>query len=310
MEENRNRNEKQVSQKADQSAENRPGMHQKKAALINDLSGLGRCSLSVQLPVLSVMQIECLLLPTCVLSNHTGYPSFYLRDLTEDLDLMMEEWKKQKVEIDAIVTGFLSSEKQIHHVLHFLDLFQKPDTLVVVDPVMGDHGKAYPTITPALQKAMRTLTDRADVLLPNLTEACLLTDTEWKEHFLRTEIEAMAIQLTEMGARKVVISGIEEGQNICDCTLEKGSQVHWIESKKSAQMRSGTGDLFCAVLTGALLHEKSLEQAARMAGDFVRKALEVTKKLHVPDEEGTAFEMVLCDLCWQCEAKGQEEGGF
>lgn len=303
MEESRKKNENQDLDTTDQFEGSRSILRQKKAALINDLSGLGRCSLSVQLPVLSVMQIECLLLPTCVLSNHTGYPSFYLRDLTEDLDPMMAEWKKQNVEVDAIVTGFLSSEKQIHHVLHFLDLFQKPQTLVVVDPVMGDHGKAYPTITPALQKAMRTLTDRADVLLPNLTEACLLTDTEWKEQFSRIEIEAMAVRLTQMGARKVVISGIEEGNKICDCTLEKGRQVHWIESQKSAQMRSGTGDLFCAVLTGALLHDQSLEQAARMAGDFVRKALDVTEKLNVPDEEGTAFEMVLCDLCPQCEAK-------
>lgn len=270
---------------------------QKKAALINDLSGLGRCSLSVQLPVLSVMQVECLLLPTCILSNHTGYPSFYLKDLTEDLDGMMDEWQKQEVEVDAIVTGFLSSQKQVHHVLRFLDLFQTPKTLLVVDPVMGDHGKPYPTITPELQNGMHQLASRADVLLPNLTEACILTKTAWKEQFSRAEIERIAAKLIELGANQVVISGIEDGQLICDCTLERDGRPAWLEAKKNAQMRSGTGDLFCAVLTGALLQNKPLDQAALQAGEFVRKALEMTQKLHVPQEEGTAFEMVLCDLC-------------
>lgn len=275
---------------------------QKKAALINDLSGLGRCSLSVQLPVLSVMQVECLLLPTCILSNHTGYPSFYLKDLTEDLDGMMDEWQKQQVEVDAIVTGFLSSQKQMHHVLRFLELFQKTDTLLVVDPVMGDHGKPYPTITLELQNEMRQLASRADVLLPNLTEACILTQTAWKERFSRGEVEAMAEKLAALGARKVVISGIEEEGRICECTLVKDGSPIWLEAKKSVQVRSGTGDLFCAVLTGALLQNKSLDQAARQAGDFVRKALEVTQKLDVPQEEGTAFEMVLCDLCLDCHS--------
>lgn len=273
---------------------------QKKAALINDLSGLGRCSLSVQLPVLSVMQVECLLLPTCILSNHTGYPSFYLKDLTEDLDGMMDEWQKQEVQVDAIVTGFLSSQKQVHHVLRFLDLFQKPKTLLVVDPVMGDHGKPYPTITPALQNEMRQLASRADVLLPNLTEACILSQTAWKAQFSRAEIETIARKLTDLGASRVVISGIEEGSLICDCTLERNGVPIWLEADKRAQMRSGTGDLFCAVLTGALLHDQPLDQAAKQAGDFVRKALEMTEKLDVPQEEGTAFEMVLCDLCPDC----------
>lgn len=268
---------------------------QKKAALINDLSGFGRCSLSVELPVLSLMQIECLLLPTCLLSNHTGYPSYYMQTLEASMDPIMDEWKILEVKLDAIITGYLASVSQVEHVLRFLSLF--PSSLTVIDPVLGDDGKAYPGISKELEKAMKKLVSHASVLLPNLTEACLLTNTPWKKDFSHKEIEAMAFALQKQGAKQVVISGISQGEFIEECVLGQSQTITWLKAKKEVESRAGTGDLFCAVVSGYLLHGYPLNQCVKLAGDFVRAALIETEKLHVPPEEGVAFEMVLCRLC-------------
>lgn len=278
-------------------------MQQKKVVLINDLSGLGRCSLSVELPVLSVMGFECLLLPTAVLSNHTGYDSYFLHSLDEQMRPWMEEWKKQQVECDAILTGFLGSAGQVREVFHFFDLFQKKNTLTVVDPVLGDGGKLYSSCTEEQVRGMRELCSRADVILPNLTEACLLCDFPWKKYFSSEEIEKMAEKLTSLGPDKAVISGIEEENHVVDLVFEKGKKPVWIRSKKTAAMRSGTGDLFASVLTGSLLQKDSLPEAVKRAGDFVRLALQKTAELHVPAEEGCAFELVLPALVPGCSQK-------
>lgn len=275
-------------------------MLQKKVVLINDLSGLGRCSLSVELPVLSVMGFECLLLPTAVLSNHTGYDSYFLHSLDEQMRPWMEEWKKQHVKCDAILTGFLGSAGQVREVSHFFDLFQKKNTLTVVDPVLGDGGKLYSSCTEEQVRGMRELCSRADVIVPNLTEACLLCDFPWKKDFSFEEIEKMAEKLTSLGPDKAVISGIEEENHVVDLVFEKGKKPVWIRSKKTAAMRSGTGDLFASVLTGSLLQKDSLPEAVKRAGDFVRLALQKTAELHVPAEEGCAFELVLPALIPGC----------
>ncbi len=275
-------------------------MQQKKVVLINDLSGLGRCSLSVELPVLSVMGFECLLLPTAVLSNHTGYNSYFLHSLDEQMRPWMEEWKKQRVECDAILTGFLGSAGQVREVLHFFDLFQKKNTLTVVDPVLGDGGKLYSSCTEKQVRGMRELCSRADVILPNLTEACLLCDLPWKKDFSPAEIERMAEKLTGLGPDKAVISGIEEEHHVLDLVFEKGKKPVWIRSVKTAAMRSGTGDLFASVLTGSLMQNEDLVKAAERAGDFVRLTLQKTAELHVPAEEGCAFELVLPALIPGC----------
>lgn len=276
-------------------------MEQKKVALINDLSGLGRCSLSVELPVLSVMGFECLLLPTAVLSNHTGYDSYFLHSLDDQMKPWMEEWKKQHVHCDAILTGFLGSAEQVKEVLHFFDLFQKKDTLCVVDPVLGDGGKLYSSCTKEQAERMKELCKRADVILPNLTEACLLCGRPWRRDMPFSEMEEMAGELSRLGPQKVVISGIEDREDVLDLVYEHNQPIHWIRSRKTAAMRSGTGDLFASVLTGSLLQNEGLVRAVKRAGDFVRLALQKTEALHVPAEEGCAFELVLPALIPGCK---------
>lgn len=275
----------------------RNGSRQKKAILINDLSGFGRCSLSVELPVLSVMQIECLLLPTSLLSNHTGYTSFYLHDLSADMDPFLKEWQKEQVEADAIMTGFLSSSIQIEHVQSAIRLFKKPDTLLIVDPVLGDDGKAYSTITQPIIDGMKQLAFQAGLLLPNLTEACLLCGADYDAFMSRQQIEQLARRLQKQGAGQVVITGIEQAGKICECLLEADGKISWLEHEKTGSSRAGTGDLFCAVTGGALLNGAGLKEAVTQAAAFVRAALKETERLHVPVHEGTAFERVLCLLC-------------
>lgn len=152
-------------------------MSLKTIALINDLSGFGRCSLTVSLPILSVMKVQCGVLPTCVLSSHTGYPSYVKKDLTDLMPAWMAEWKKLDLHFDGIYTGFLGSADQIDHVLSFFDLFSSSSSKILTDPVLGDEGKLYSSCTPEMIEGMKKLVQKAWLITPNITEACFLTNT-------------------------------------------------------------------------------------------------------------------------------------
>ena len=151
----------------------------KRIAVINDLSGLGKCSLTAAIPVLSVMGVQACPLPTAILSNQTGYESYYYDDYTKHMDAYTDEWSKRGLTLDGIYTGFLGSELQAEKILRFIDVFQKPDTLLLVDPVMGDSGHTYDIYTETFGTQMKRLVQRADVITPNLTELCLLTDIDY-----------------------------------------------------------------------------------------------------------------------------------
>lgn len=270
-------------------------IRQKKVALISDLSGLGRCSISVQLPILSVLGIECLLLPTCVLSNHTGYSSWAMQDLTDSMDPFMEEWKKHDVKLDGIVTGFLSSEEQMEKVKHFFKFFKSPSTLVVVDPILGDDGVSYSTCDDKIVRAMQELVKEADVLVPNVTEACLLLKEPYRSDFSFAELEKLAEGLQKMGAKQVVLTGIEKEGKVYNLLLSP-EKKSWQSQPKKLDSRAGTGDLFCGVLAGKLIEGYSLEKAVECAAQFVLRSLEASDLCHTEVKEGTAFEVVLKDL--------------
>ena len=148
-----------------------------KIAVINDISGFGRCSIAVSLPIISMLKVQCCPLPTSIFSNHTGFPSFFFEDFTKNMEPYMEEWKKLDLKFNGISTGFLGSAEQIRIVQEFISEFKSKDTLVIVDPVMGDYGKTYSTYTEEMCQRMKQLACKADILTPNLTEACILTDT-------------------------------------------------------------------------------------------------------------------------------------
>jgi len=167
--------------------------HQKKIALINDMTGFGRCSIAVALPVISMLRVQCCALPTAIFSNHTGFESFYYQDYTDHMQPSINEWKKLGLEFSGICTGFLGSARQIAIVSDFIRDFKRPDNLVIIDPVMGDYGKPYPTYTKEMCDHMKDLVCYADILTPNMTEACILTDTPYEDKkWHLSEIEAMA----------------------------------------------------------------------------------------------------------------------
>ena len=178
--------------------------NQKKIAVINDFSGFGRCSIAVSLPIISAMKIQCCPVPTSIFSNHTGFDSYFFEDYTDKMRPYIAEWRKLDLHFNGICTGFLGSEAQIGIVGDFLQEFGGEGTIVLIDPVMGDYGKPYPTYTMEMCLEMKKLVHYADILTPNLTEACILTDTPYKEKWRVAELEQMAEVLSRMGPGKVV----------------------------------------------------------------------------------------------------------
>ena len=175
--------------------------NQKKIAVINDFSGFGRCSIAVALPILSVMKVQCCPLPTSIFSNHTGFPSYFFEDYTSRMVPYMQEWKKLDLHFNGICSGFLGSKEQIEIVKKFFKEFKTEETQIIVDPVMGDYGKPYPTYTEEMCGEMKKLVEFADILTPNVTEACVLTDTPYKEKWKIEEIQEMAEKIHKMGPK-------------------------------------------------------------------------------------------------------------
>ena len=268
---------------------------QKKAAVINDLSCFGRCSLTAVLPLLSAMKVQCCPVPTAIFTNHTGYPSYAWTDYTEHLDDFISEWKKLGLRFDVIATGFLGSVRQIDFVRRFLDAFRMDGTLVAVDPVMGDDGKLYATYDRELAAAMRQLLEVADILTPNLTEACVLADRPYDPHISDAELSELVLQLSG-GCRKVVISGIERGDELVNVVGENHRPPVFISEKRIGCRRSGTGDVFFAVVVGNVVNGVPFSEAVRRASAFVAKAAACTSRLGIHTEDGLAFEEIIREL--------------
>ncbi len=275
--------------------------YQNRIAVVNDFTGFGRCSLTVEIPVISSLGVECCPLPTSILSNHTAFPSWFLDDYTKKMPLYLEEWKKQAVSFDGILIGFLGSEQQIEIVKQMIREFPKRNghkTLVIVDPIMGDHGKRYATYTEEMCRQIRQLVEAADILTPNLTEACILTDTPYKEngwHFL--ELSKIAERLLEMGAKKVVVSGITMGQFIGNLVCEKGKgEMKLFRSKRIGTERCGTGDIFSSILAADAVNGVQFENSVKKAMKFVKDCILLTEQFSVPETNGVCFEYLLKKL--------------
>lgn len=269
----------------------------KKIAIINDMSGFGRCSLTVAIPIISAMGIQTCPLPTAILSNHTGYKSFWIKDFTEYMESYYKEWVKLNLSFNCIYSGFLGSEKQVDIVKAFFEKFKTEDTLIVVDPVMGDNGKLYSTFNLDFAKKLKELVSYADIVTPNLTEACLLTDTAYKEHgYEPEEIIEMAENIQKIGAKNVIITGIKVGLNEVRNFVLTSNEANFILSKRIDCDFPGTGDLFASVMCGHLLNGKNLQLSVKNAGDFVRKVAEYTLNLGTNPNEGVCFEPLIKEL--------------
>ena len=268
-----------------------------RVAAIHDMSGFGRCSLTVAIPVLSAMGVQCCPLPTAFLSTHTGgFTGFTFLDMTEEMPKVAAHWQELALRFHAIYSGFLASERQIGIVSDFIRTFRRSDTLVVIDPVMGDDGKAYQTYTSALCSGMTHLAELADVITPNLTEAAFLLGRPYDQ--LPQEeagLQELVRELGLHGRRSVVLTGVSlsPGKTGAMCFDAKTSRTETVQVDMIAHPLLGTGDIFASVLTGALVRGDTLFSAAAQAADFVRACAVHTVAQYLPLREGVDFEPML-----------------
>ncbi|WP_337802368.1 pyridoxamine kinase [Mitsuokella jalaludinii] len=270
---------------------------QKRIALVNDITGFGRCSVTVELPLISAMKIQACPLPTAILSVHTGFPDHYLDDYTERMAPYIASWEKNGLAFDGICTGFLGSAVQIAIVLDFIRRFKGAGTRVMVDPVMGDYGKLYPSYTQEMCDKMRSLLGVADLVTPNLTEACQLLDIPYPTDGIVTDDELceMAEALAARGPKQVVITGLHEGDTIKNFLYEEG-KIAIVRAPKIGGDRSGSGDAFAAIVAASLIRGEELEVAVQKAASFISRCLAYALELDLPWNYGLPFEEYLTEL--------------
>lgn len=271
--------------------------NQKKIAVINDLSGFGRCSLAVSMPVISYMGIQCCPVPTSIFSNHTGFPEFFFDDYTAHMDDYISMWQKLGLKFEGITSGFLGSKEQIETVIRFVEQFRSGRTKVIIDPVMGDYGKLYATYTEEMCEEMRRLVAYADIITPNLTECCRLTGTPYKEKgWKKKELREMAEALFAQGPGKVVITGIPQGEFIANYVMEKGKEPRLLRTHKAGTERSGTGDVFASVIAADAVNGVAFDRSVKKASNFVKKCILKSMELGIPQTDGVCFEEILYSL--------------
>ncbi|MCF0241264.1 MAG: pyridoxamine kinase [Treponema sp.] len=255
---------------------------------IQDISGLGKCSLTVALPLISAMGIECAVLPTAVLSTHTAFQGFNFRDLTSDIQKIADHWKSKQIHFDAIYTGYLGSIEQIDLVSKFIDDFSDRGALTIVDPCMADNGVLYKGFTKEFAARMGELCTKANIITPNLTEACFLLNIPYiPEGYDEGYIKNIAVRLSELGAKKIILKDIvfsdtseknktnkEKIGNLCyDSETENFT---WYFHKKMQENFHGTGDIFASVLTGGIMRGLPVEKAMKLSADFVAESIKAT----------------------------------
>lgn len=270
----------------------------KNVLAIHDISCVGRCSLTVALPVISAMGVTCTGLPTALLSTHTGgFTGFTCLDLTDEMKKIQHAWCPLSLKFDAVYSGFLASFEQIEIVKELIREYKKEDTVTVIDPVMADDGKLYKIFDAAFVRKMKELIPYADVLVPNLTEAMLLTDTPYRDGPYREEfIESLIGKLIAAGAKNVVLTGVFfEPSKLGVAVGTAGGPAEYYFQKRIAGSYHGTGDIFGSVLTASLMRGKTLLDSAAAAADFVVRAIEATPK-DADFKYGVDFEAALAKM--------------
>jgi len=266
---------------------------------IHDLSGFGRCSLSVIMPVMSAMGMQVCPVPTMVLSSHTGgLGEVEMTDLTSHLSPTLEHYKRLGLDFECVYSGFLASSEQIDHCLDYIRNY--PNALAAVDPVMGDHGKAYRTVTAEMRKRMTELVAAADIITPNLTEAAMLLNENWQAAPLTAaEAKSKLVRLSKLGPKMVVITGVSlaSGESVANIGYDSERGAFWYVSSDYIPVSyPGTGDLFAAVLIGALLQGDSLPMGMERATKFVHSAIKTTFGYNSDSRYGVMFEPLIGQL--------------
>lgn len=273
------------------------GFNQKKIALINDITGFGRCSIAVSLPIISALKVQCCFIPTAILSNHTGFNNFFFEDYTPKMKEYINNWEILELSFDGICTGFLGSKEQIKIVIEFLEKFKTENNMVLIDPVMGDYGKLYSTYTDEMCKEMQSLIKYADVLTPNLTEACRLLDLPYpKETPTHEELYLLCEKLSLNGPNKIVITGLQRQGSIENFIFESNKPYKVIQVEKIGGDLPGTGDVFSSIVSASLVKGEDFAASVKKATDFISKSLKFTNNLNLPSSYGVCFEEFLTEL--------------
>ena len=270
----------------------------KRILTIQDISCLGKCSITIALPVISAMGVETVILPTAVLSTHTMFKNFTVRDLTEDLIPITDHWKKENVKFDAIYTGYLGSAEEISIAKHIFDKFKTDDTLIFIDPVMADNGKLYPAFDLEYAKLNASLCSKADIIVPNITEACFMTGAEYKESYDESYIKELISKLAKLGSKMVVITGVSLSPGktgIYGYDTVKDEYFIYQNDRVDASYH-GTGDLFSSIAVGALMRGLSLKDSFKIAADHTADTIRETLKNPNKPWYGVDFESTMPDL--------------
>lgn len=264
----------------------------KRIVTIQDISCVGKCSLTVALPIISAMGIETAAIPTAVLSTHTAFKNFTCRDLTGDLPKIAKHWKKEKFDFDGIYTGYLGSIEQIDMLKEFFKQFKTSNNFVFIDPVMADNGKLYAGFDEKFVKEMKELCKIADIIVPNLTEASYMLEKEYKENYSEQEIKDMLIELSFLGPKYVVLTGVSFNENklgVMSYNKETNKFFTYFKEKVPAKYH-GTGDIFASTLVGAITNRNTLEEGLKVAVDYVWETINDTYKTNKKDVYGVNFE--------------------
>ena len=271
-------------------------MSYKKVLTVQDVSCVGQCSLTVALPIISACGVETCVLPSAVLSTHTGgFSGFTFRDLTDDMPTILSHWQKERICFDAIYSGYLGSTKQIEYVADIFDGAAAKNCIKVVDPAMADHGKLYYGFDMPFVQAMKQLCAKADYLLPNLTEACFLTDTPYTETYDRAFIDTLLQKLCELGCKNVIFTGVSYEKGKTGVVVYQNGEYAYYEHELLPNSCHGTGDIYASAFVGALMRGKSAFDAAKIAADYAVACIRHTATIQ-GHWYGAAFEPVLGTL--------------
>ena len=267
-----------------------------KILTVQDISCVGQCSLTVALPIISACGIETCVLPSAVLSTHTGgFTGYTFRDLTDDMPAIKDHWVRQGIRFDAVYTGYLGSTRQIDYVVDIFNEVGADGCLKIVDPAMADNGKLYPGFNSDFVAAMKTLCAKADYLIPNITEACMLTDMEYRTSYDRAFIDTIIERLVALGCKNMIFTGISYAEGKTGVVVYENGEYAYYEHDKLPVSCHGTGDIYASAFVGALVRGKSAYEAAKIAADYTLECIKVT----VEEENhwyGAKFEPVLGKL--------------
>ncbi len=262
---------------------------QKRVIAINDISSFGKCSLTVAISILGAAGIETCAVPTAVLSAHTGFKDYTFCDLTDNILPSAEHWKKLGLDFDGIYSGYLGSIEQIECVSRVMDMFDVK--IKLVDPVMGDDGMLYDGFLPEYCNEMKKLVKKADIIVPNVTESCLLTGVEYRKEHTKEYIDLLIEELKKICSSSIIITGINSREDKVSTAIYENGKVTYIENEKQRAVYSGTGDVFASSFMSALMLENSLVSAANIAAEFVAECIELTKATSTSRHYGINFEL-------------------